>query len=534
MSSMENGLSQRQTQTLTLAPQLRQGLRLLAMSLPDLRRELLAEMARNPAIDDVEPTLEKTTLSQKESESAAAEPARDWPDDDNALDAARLAGFRRPDDYVIGGRRYDGRTVPDAEAIERRQRLFDGLVGEETLVQHLMAQLATSDIDEADRPLAELLIGELDDDGRFAGDESEICLVAGESAEKVEDTLRKIRAFDPPGCGARTLGECLSAQLDRIPDRAVRARVAGLLDRLEDVARGTAGDAEALRALRTLDPRPGRAYRETARGVEYVNPEVHVVRCADGWLARVDARSLPEIRISAKYVTLLADPQTDPETKAYIRERIAAAKAMVEAVAKRRDTIERIAQEIVDRQPGFFEKGLKGLRPLTMQEVADAVGVHGTTVSRTVNGKYMATPKGTVELRRFFVQGIVTDDGEAVARDGVLDRLKALVAAEDRAHPLSDERLSEQLKAAGALRVWRGVRSMRRASWAESPRSPGSRFAPVTDSRPRTAFFGRPRSFGSSAGLAMPIVTKTMISFCTFWRLFQPKSVCPIQGILCR
>lgn len=448
MSSMENGLSQRQTQTLTLAPQLRQGLRLLAMSLPDLRRELLAEMARNPAIDDVEPTLEKTTLSQKESESAAAEPARDWPDDDNALDAARLAGFRRPDDYVIGGR-YDGRTVPDAEAIERRQRLFDGLVGEETLVQHLMAQLATSDIDARDWPLAELLIGELDDDGRFAGDWDDILLVTGESAEKAEDTLRKIRAFDPPGCGARTLGECLSAQLDRIPDRAVRARVAGLLDRLEDVARGTAGDAEALRALRTLDPRPGRAYRASARGVEYVNPEVHVVRCADGWLARVDARSLPEIRISAKYVTLLADPQTDPETKAYIRERIAAAKAMVEAVAKRRDTIERIAQEIVDRQPGFFEKGLKGLRPLTMQEVADAVGVHGTTVSRTVNGKYMATPKGTVELRRFFVQGIVTDDGEAVARDGVLDRLKALVAAEDRAHPLSDERLSEQLKAAG-------------------------------------------------------------------------------------
>lgn len=169
MSSMENGLRQRQTQTLTLAPQLRQGLRLLAMSLPDLRRELLAEMARNPAIDDVEPTLEKTTLSQKESESAAAEPARDWPDDDNALDAARLVGFRRPDDYVIGGR-YDGRTVPDAEAIERRQRLFDGLVGEETLVQHLMAQLATSDIDARDWPLAELLIGELDDDGRFAGD----------------------------------------------------------------------------------------------------------------------------------------------------------------------------------------------------------------------------------------------------------------------------------------------------------------------------------------------------------------------------
>ena len=185
------------------------------------------------------------------------------------------------------------------------------------------------------------------------------------------------------------------------------------------------------------------------RGTEYVNPEVHVVKCSDGWQARVDARSLPEIRISSKYLSMLEDPDVDAETKAYIRERIAAAKAIVDAVQKRRDTIEAIAQEIFDRQPGFFEKGLKGLRPMTMQEVADKVGVHPTTVSRTVNNKYAATPKGTVELRRFFTQGLVTESGEEIARDGVLDRLKAIVEAEDRAHPLSDEKISEILKGEG-------------------------------------------------------------------------------------
>lgn len=445
---MESGLSQRQSQTQTLTPQLRQGLRFLAMSLPELRRELFAELARNPVIDDVEPTLEKTTLSQKESESAAEDGMTDYPDDDNALDAARLEGFRRPDDYVIGGR-FDARTVPDAETIERRQKLFDGLVGEETLVQHLLGQLATSDIPESDRPLAEMMIGDLDDDGRFVGDLEDILLVTGETAEKAEDVLRKIRAFDPPGCGARTLGECLGAQLDRIPDAGVRSRVEGLLGRLEDVAKGRVDDDEAVCALRTLDPRPGRAFRSSLRGVEYVNPEVHVERCADGWVARVDARSLPEIRISSRYLALLENPETPAETRAYVRERVAAAKAIVEAVAKRRDTIERIAQEIVDRQPAFFERGLKGLRPMTMQEVADAVGVHGTTVSRTVNGKYVATPKGTVELRRFFSQGLVTESGEAVTREGVLDRLRALVEGEDPAHPHSDERLSELLKEAG-------------------------------------------------------------------------------------
>lgn len=434
---MTGGLSQSQTQKQTLAPQMRQGLKMLAMSLPELRSELLAEMAKNPVIDDVEPTLEKETISAKESECADEERVSDYPEDDNARDAAYLDGFNR------------GSSGTDPEAIERRQKFFDNQVREETLEEHLLSQLGSSDIDEKDLPLAEMLIGELNDDGRFDGSLPDIVMVTGETEAKIRSVLAKIREFDPPGCGATTIAECLAAQLDKIEDASLRGRVRTLLGRLEDVAAGKAGDAEALKALRTLDPRPGRAFRHDARGTEYVNPEVHVVKCADGWEARVDARSLPEIRISSKYLTMLEDPNVDHETKSYIRERIAAAKAIVEAVQKRRDTIEAIAQEIVDRQPGFFEKGLKGLKPMTMQEVADKVGVHPTTVSRTVNDKYASTPKGTVELRRFFTQGIVTDSGEEIARDRILDRLKALVDAEDKAHPLSDEKISELLKGEG-------------------------------------------------------------------------------------
>lgn len=434
---MTGGLSQSQTQKQTLAPQMRQGLKMLAMSLPELRSELLAEMAKNPVIDDVEPTLEKETISAKESEREDEERVSDYPEDDNARDAAYLDGFNR------------GSSGTDPEAIERRQKFFDNQVREETLEEHLLSQLGSSDIDEKDLPLAEMLIGELNDDGRFDGSLPDIVMVTGETEAKIRSVLAKIREFDPPGCGATTIAECLAAQLDKIEDASLRGRVRTLLGRLEDVAAGKAGDAEALKALRTLDPRPGRAFRHDARGTEYVNPEVHVVKCADGWEARVDARSLPEIRISSKYLTMLEDPNVDHETKSYIRERIAAAKAIVEAVQKRRDTIEAIAQEIVDRQPGFFEKGLKGLKPMTMQEVADKVGVHPTTVSRTVNDKYASTPKGTVELRRFFTQGIVTDSGEEIARDRILDRLKALVDAEDKAHPLSDEKISELLKGEG-------------------------------------------------------------------------------------
>ena len=425
---METGLSQRQSQTMTLAPQLRQGLKMLAMSLPELRSELIAEMAKNPVIDDVEPTLEKTTFSEKEREGDAAEQVSDYPDEDfDARDTAQ----------------------PDAEALERRQKFFDSQVKEESLEQHLLAQLPLSDIDRKDHPLAEMLIGELNADGRVDGSIPDIVMVTGESEEKVRAVLAKIREFDPPGCGATTIAECLAAQLDSIEDADLRKRVAVLIGRLEDVAAGKAEDAEALKALRTLDPRPGRAYRKDARGTEYVNPEVHAVRDGNGWLARVDARSLPEIRISSKYLTMLEDPNVAAETKSYIRERIAAAKTIVEAVAHRRDTIERVAQEIFDRQPGFFEKGLKGLVPMTMREIADKLGLHEATVSRTVNGKYASTPKGVVELRRFFSQGIVTDSGEAVVKDRVLDRLKALIEAENKAHPLSDEKLSALLKGEG-------------------------------------------------------------------------------------
>ena len=434
---MTGALSQTHSQRQILAPQMRQGIRMLAMSLPELRSELIAEMAKNPVIDDIEPTLEKTTVSERERQLAEDERVSDYPEDDDIREAAYMDGIAR------------GKNGSDPDAMARREKFFENQVREETLEQHLVGQLPASDIEEADYPLAEMLIGELNDDGLFVGSLPDIVMVSGEPESKVRSLLAQIRELDPPGCGATTLEECLSAQLDKIDDPALRARVAQLIGKLEAVAAGQVEDAEALVALRTLDPRPGRAYRHDVRGTEYVNPEVHAVRCADGWVARVDARSLPEIRISSKYVTMLEDPETTAETKAYIRERIAAANALVDAVAHRRDTIAAIAQEIFDRQPGFFEQGLKGLKPLTMQEVADKLGIHYTTVSRTVNGKYASTPKGVIELRRFFSQGIVMDSGEAVVKDRVLDRLRAMVEAEDKAHPLSDEKLSDMLKGEG-------------------------------------------------------------------------------------
>jgi RNA polymerase sigma-54 factor len=146
---------------------------------------------------------------------------------------------------------------------------------------------------------------------------------------------------------------------------------------------------------------------------------------------------------------MMEDPSVSKETKEYLVERLAAAHQLNDAIEHREETIRAIAQEIFDRQAGFFELGLKGLKPLTMTEVAEKVGVHPATVSRTVNDKYVSTPKGVVELRRFFTQGLETADGEVVAKDAVHDALRALVDSEDKSRPLSDEAIAHQLKSQG-------------------------------------------------------------------------------------
>ena len=434
-------LRQERKQTFALVPQQRLGLHLLAMSLPDLRAELYREMEKNPCIEDIEQTLEKDTISQMERASEQEISREDdggYEDWEESPEAAYTA---------------------DADAIERREHFFDSQVREETLEEHLMKQLSTSNIPKADIPLAEILIGDLDGNGFFSGSIPDIMMVSGESEAKIREVLKKIGELDPPGCGATTAEECLLAQLDKLDGSPYRDEVREILEGgwLASLAKGdrqSVLDAlmvpddrldDVLGALRTLEPRPGRAFAKHGKRIEYVKPEVHAVKSGGRWLAKVDDRSLPEIRISKHYLKMLTDPKSDAATQDFIRAKIAAAKELSDAVERRQETVEKIAQAIFDAQPGFFENGLKGLRPLTMLEIAEKTGVHHTTVSRTVNGKYASTPKGTVELRRFFATAVATAEGESVARDEVLDRIKALVEAEDRHSPLSDDALSAML-----------------------------------------------------------------------------------------
>jgi RNA polymerase sigma-54 factor len=433
---------------MTLAPQMRTGIELLAMNLPELRLRLDREMSENPCIEDVEQSLVGDTVSGKlqEAEERTDGDAEGYPEDDFEPEYGTASAI-----------------TADEEANERRQRFFDSQTKEETLEEHLLAQLEMADVPPEDMPVAELIIGELDDNGFFIGSIPDLVMVTGEDEAKIQSVRERIMQLDPPGCAARNAKECLLAQMDKLDGSPFQDDVRELVENhLEDVGNGRIAAvehamgisheryADILRELRTLDPFPGRAFAHGGKSVSYVNPEVHAVKTKDGWWADVDERSLPEIHISPKYEKMLSDPNVDRKTKSYIRERIASAKAIIEAVERRQETIRSIAQAIIDAQPDVFaQRTMNALRPLTMQQVVDVVGVHGTTVSRTVRNKYMRAPFGTVELRKFFTGGLATESGETVSNTSVQRQIRELIAAEDATSPLSDDRIAAILKAKG-------------------------------------------------------------------------------------
>ena len=433
-------LQQGQKQSQQLAPAVCQSINMLAKSLPDLRQEIVKEIASNPVIEDIDHVLERPmdeAISQ--NDERLNDSKSDFPEDE-AIPSVN----------------------PNEDAVEKRQRFFDNQVDTETLQDHLVRQIAVSDLPKQDYSLAQTLIGNLNDDGYFTGSLPDIIMVSGESESHVLKVLSVIGRFDPLGCGARNLKDCLLLQMDKLDDSPWEDEVRKLIENhLEDIAAGRVAKilqslsitraeyAKVLRELRTLDPKPGRAFIGSGESNKIVKPEVYAV-CRDGrWFAEVDDRSLPEIKISSKYIKMIEDSSASKELRKYLQERLASAHQLIDAIEHREETIRAVAQAIFDRQTGFFELGLKGLKPLTMVEIAEAVGVHPTTVSRTVNDKYVSTPKGVLELRKFFSQGIETSSGEIVAKDAVHEALKALVDSEDKSSPYSDEALAEKLKAQG-------------------------------------------------------------------------------------
>ncbi len=358
-------------------------------------------------------------------------------------------------DYMAQSGSYTSRSQDEEE---RRQFFFDSIVGEETLQQHLLEQVNSGDLDASDRQTAELIVGNIDDQGFLQSQPAEMARNTGIEEEDIERVLAFIQTFHPVGVGARDLKDCLLIQLRRLgKEGSLEYKIVALhLDdlgkrRFPEIARRLGTTVEQIQRsanlIATLDPKPGQIFSPDPNN--YVLPDVHVEEVGGEYLITLNGEQIPHLRISNTYKDLMSQDGNTGDVKDYIREKIRSGKFLIKSIHQRQQTISNIAHEIVKRQPEFLERGSSALKPMTMVQVADAVGVHETTVSRAISGKYMATPQGVFEMKYFFTPGYQTDSGETMSNTSVKDAISDLVKVEDSRKPLSDKEIVEILSERG-------------------------------------------------------------------------------------
>lgn len=437
-----------------LTQQMRQALAFLQMSDVALGTEIRTIAQKNPAFELVDESTEVHDRSGREPSEGS--------------DTYESTGndFK---DYLASG--LENANAYDPDAGKKRDFLLNSRTSTETLQDHLLAQVDLSDLSDEDRDLARTLICYIRDSGMFWYDRSqpefkgcinELRQTTGVSEDTIFRVLATIRTFDPPGCGATTASECLLAQMDKLDDSPWEGEVRKLIEsHLSDLAAGktdlicadlgiTPEELPIVVAeLRRLDAAPGRAFEGGASlpGAEFVRPEVFVTKQDGRYVATVESRGIPRLRISRKFEEKLSDPGLSQEDKALMRTYIAKAREIISALERRPETIRNIAQEICDSQTKYLDGG--ELVPLTMVSVAKKIGIDESTVSRTVNEKYMSTPRGTMLMRRFFSTGGIKTEAGIVSNAAVKERIKAIVAEENVSEPLSDQKIADLLVQAG-------------------------------------------------------------------------------------
>jgi RNA polymerase sigma-54 factor len=447
------GMQQRQSLALqqVLSPQLQQSLLILQTPLLELRNLVQQEMETNPVLEE----LPEDSGADERSEAEASA-------DENFKDEfEKLASLDEEwRDYMAqsASSNFDGRRG-SKEADEKRQFLFDSIPVQETLQQNLIAQLNQTVLSADDRKTAELIIGNIDDDGFLQSTTEEMALNSGIPQDDFERVLGLTQTFYPAGVGARDLRECLLIQLRRqgkeqsLEYRIVSEHMDDLgRHRFLEIARRMAISVEdvqkAANNIARLNPRPGQVF--AAAPQNYVLPDVIAEKVDGEYQIAFNNEQIPHLRISNLYKDIISsgDAQTS-DVKDYIRDKIRSGKFLIRSIHQRQQTIMNIAQQIVSRQRDFLEHGPSHLKPMTMAEVAEVVGVHETTVSRAVSGKYMATPQGVFEMKYFFTGGYQTATGESLSNISVKQAILDLVKHESGSAPLSDHEIVEILSERG-------------------------------------------------------------------------------------
>ncbi len=420
-----------QTQKLSMTPELIQAIQILQYNNQELNEYIDKEILENPILE-----------SEYHKES----------DTDIDIDSLRDQ-LIQADENVEAYKQWESHSTGDEYSYE------NFVAFNYTLTEFLIEQLHFSSLKGQDAEIGRYIIENIDDNGYLSMSLEEICRVLDVDLDSCERVLDVIHTFEPSGVGARDLNECLIIQLASLGELTDEIEFI-ISNRLKDLAYNkyaliskevgiSPSEVQDIADLiKTLEPKPGRGF-DSDNSVKYIIPDIYVEAVNDEYIVNANDASTPSLHISSYYNSLIEEAKSDKELSNYLNNRFNSAMWLMKSIEQRKKTIYNVASAIVQFQNDFFAKGDKFLKPLTLKQIAETVGVHESTVSRAINGKYMQCPRGVFELKYFFTGGILNDDGSGVSSNSIKSMIKEFVDAEDDKKPLSDSKISELLHEKG-------------------------------------------------------------------------------------
>lgn len=420
-----------QTQKLSMTPELIQAIQILQYNNQELNEYIDKELLENPILE---------SEYHKESDTEI--------DIDSLRDQLIQA-----DENVEAYKQWESHSTSDEYSYE------NFVAFNYTLTEFLIEQLHFSSLKGQDAEIGRYIIENIDDNGYLSMSLEEICSVLDVDLDSCERVLDLIHTFEPSGVGARDLNECLIIQLASLGELTdeiefiISNRLKDLADNKyalisKEVGISLTEVQEIADLIKTLEPKPGRGF-DSDNSIKYILPDIYVEETNGEYVVSANDGSTPSLHISSYYNSLTEEAKSDKELSNYLNNRFNSAMWLMKSIEQRKKTIYNVASAIVQFQNDFFAKGERFLKPLTLKQIAETVGVHESTVSRAINGKYMQCPRGVFELKYFFTGGILNEDGSGVSSNSIKSMIKEFVDAEDDKKPLSDSKISEMLHEKG-------------------------------------------------------------------------------------
>ncbi len=458
---MDFNLSQTQSQKLILSPQVRQYLKFLQLPIQQLSNAIEQEVTENPALEET--TLLNDDLNSDEEFNQNQDSEESNKDSTSELDfQEKLETLDKLDENLKDSFYPDlskSSFSSSKDEDEKRDYQQSLITQEETLIDFLTFQINTLTISDKERALAFEIIGYLNEDGYLTTPIAEIATEINNSSENIEKCLIHLQNFDPPGVCARNLKECLLIQINRMNTDTHLAKVIveeyiSLLEKkdyikLSKKTKASIGKIkEACLLIQNLEPKPGRSFYKNETLSVIPDANIYIDSETDELVIEMNEESLPQIRVNHDFKRMLKDKNLDEKTKDYIKNKVNAAFWTIKALSQRQSTLKQITHQIVESQKEFLEKGFSALKPLRLKDIAKLIGVHESTVSRAIQGKYIRTTQGTIPYKSFFSTRMESLEGSE-SQKSVLEKIKRIVQKENPSKPFSDEQLVELLKSDG-------------------------------------------------------------------------------------